>query len=79
MSEQMTGGDRCPTCGKLRYLSRAHAKKTAKRLQRRREGRLNAYRCGAFWHIGHLPKSVVHGEVRRDEIGPTTPRTRAQA
>lgn len=77
MSEQLTGGDRCPKCGKVRYLTRAHARKTAKRIKKRRDGRLNAYRCGEFWHLGHLPKSVVHGEISRDVIAPTTPRKKA--
>lgn len=64
----MTGGDRCPDCGKLRYLTRAHAKRVARRISRRRGGRLNAYRCGEFFHIGHLPDGVRHGDLSRDEI-----------
>ncbi len=31
-------------------------------------GHLNAYRCGVFWHIGHLPASVVAGDETRDDL-----------
>lgn len=64
------GGDRCPECGKIRYLTRAHAKKTARRLRGPRRGHLNAYKCGAFYHLGHLPADVVSGDRARDEIVP---------
>lgn len=63
-----SGGDRCPTCGKVRFLTRSRAKKVAKNLNRRRPGHLNAYRCGDFWHIGHLPSSVIKGDVPREEL-----------
>jgi hypothetical protein len=62
------GGDRCPDCGKVRYLTRRHAKQIARRISARRSGRLNAYRCGEFWHIGHLPNAVRHRDLARDEI-----------
>jgi hypothetical protein len=66
--EVKQGGDRCPDCGKLRYLTRRHAKRIARRINARRGGRLNAYRCGDFWHIGHLPTAVRHGDIARDDI-----------
>ncbi len=62
------GGDRCPDCGKVRYLTRAIARKVAKNLNRRRPGHLNAYRCGAFWHLGHLPSAVIAGDQTRDDL-----------
>ena len=61
------GGARCPDCGKVRYLTRAAAKRQAKRIQGR-EGRVNAYLCGDFWHLGHLPKDVIQGIRTRDDL-----------
>jgi hypothetical protein len=37
----------CPADGKLRYLTRADAKRAARVKSRR----LRAYRCGQFWHL----------------------------
>lgn len=37
----------CPDCGKVRYLTRADAKRSARRQSRR----MRAYRCGQFWHL----------------------------
>ena len=61
----------CPTCGKRQFLKKAHAKAAARQMKGR-TGRLHAYRCGQFWHLGHLPDVVRHGEASRDDI--TTPR-----
>lgn len=61
------GSTTCPTCGKLRFLTKAEAKKSARRMKGR-SGRLNAYRCGEFWHLGHLPKVVVAGRRSRDYV-----------
>lgn len=33
-----------------------------------REGRLNTYRCGNFWHLGHLPTDVIRGDLTRADI-----------
>lgn len=45
----------CPTCGKLRYRSGRAAKHAGHRAHPKE--RLNAYRCGSYWHIGHpVPK-----------------------
>lgn len=67
----------CPVCGKIAYLSRADARRAAKQLDAvgRREGRIRPYRCGDSWHLGHLPKRVVDGEISRDQLGPTRRRT----
>lgn len=58
----------CPTCGKQRYRDR----KTARRAARRTPGwgRMNAYRCGNFWHLGHLPAGVTAGKYTRDDLVP---------
>jgi hypothetical protein len=72
--EQRNGGaGECPECGKLRFLTKAAAKRAASQL-RHRDGRLNAYRCGEFWHIGHLPRAIARGLASRDDLGrrPTT-------
>jgi GH24 family phage-related lysozyme (muramidase) len=58
------------TCGKIRYLTKSHAKAAVRRMKGR-VGRLNAYRCPAgFWHIGHLPKDVTKGRISREQIRP---------
>lgn len=61
------GGGRCPEDGKVRYLTRSEAKRAARRIKGR-DGRLNAYQCGDFWHLGHLPRSVVRGRQTRDDL-----------
>ena len=39
-------------CGKVRYLTRKHAKRTARTLLGSRKGTLRAYQCdGGFWHL----------------------------
>lgn len=62
----------CPTCGKRRFLTKAQAKTAARQMRRLGKPRLNTYRCGDFWHLGHLPDVVRHGEATRADI--TTPR-----
>lgn len=61
--------ERCPACGKLRYLSRAAAKKVAKRLPPTDGVRMGAYACGDYWHVGHVPTAVRRGETSRTEYG----------
>lgn len=58
---------RCPCCGKVRYTTKKGAKKDAHRL-RKRFGRMDAYPCGDFFHIGHLPADVIAGERSRSEL-----------
>lgn len=48
------------TCGKVMYSSRADARKAAKLLFP--GDHLTAYQCGDFWHFGHEPLRVLHGE-----------------
>lgn len=59
----------CPTCGKHRYYTKADAKH-AIRAMKGRVGRLNAYRCGDYWHVGHLPADVVTGVIARTDLKP---------
>jgi hypothetical protein len=61
---------RCPRCGKRRYTSKRDAKAVIRQLR----DRMNAYRCGEYWHVGHLPKPVIAGDAGRDDIFPVTPR-----
>lgn len=68
MSTPYRGGDRCPDCGKLRYLTRAEAKRIARRVPKDHRGRLSVYRCGDFWHLGHLPKGVIAGAFTRGDL-----------
>lgn len=69
--QRVLSGDRCP-CGKVRFLSKRDAKTTIGRM-RSRTGRMHAYRCedelgGVFWHIGHVPADLKHGEVTRADV-----------
>lgn len=52
----------CTTCGKTMYPSRKRAKEMAKKLFP--ADHLSPYRCGDYWHFGHLPRSVVRGADR---------------
>lgn len=71
--EQRNGGaGECTSCGKLRFLTKAAAKRAASQLPHR-QGRLNAYRCGDFWHIGHLPRAIARGLATRDDLGRSRP------
>lgn len=58
----------CETCGKRCFETRGDAKKVIRRLKDR--GRMHAYKCGTYWHIGHLPARVKAGNKSRDEIEP---------
>lgn len=66
-SERRPSTGTCPECGKLCFLSKADAKRAIRELAGRK-GRLSAYRCGAYWHTGHLPRAVVTGAQGRDDI-----------
>ncbi|MEU3013400.1 hypothetical protein [Nocardia asteroides] len=57
----------CEPCGKRRYQSKAAAKQQA-RTHTGNYGSMSAYECPAVpgqWHIGHLPRAVVRGEIDR--------------
>lgn len=57
----------CPSCGKKSYTSKANAKRERNRLGFRD---LHLYRClgSGYWHLGHLPKSVLKGRVGREVL-----------
>lgn len=60
--------DHCEPCGKFSYASRKHAKKHARKMSR---SELSAYQCPHNpnrWHIGHLPRKVIAGQIGRDDI-----------
>ncbi|RCG19078.1 hypothetical protein DQ384_38010 [Sphaerisporangium album] len=54
---------RCTTCGKQIYASRARAKKAAKTFHP--DGKLRPYKCGTFWHIGHLSRNRRQGNLHQ--------------
>jgi hypothetical protein len=58
-------GGPCPTCGKRRFPTRADAKKVAKRMH---ESSMGVYRCGVYYHLGHLPDPVVQGKIPREAL-----------
>lgn len=68
--DPMQCGTRCPTCGKLRFISRSAAKRGIRQMRGagRGRGQLNAYQCGDFWHIGNLPPSVSAGDESRADL-----------
>lgn len=61
----LVGATACPDCGKVRYLTRSAAKK-ASRLY---GGKMSPYRCGEFWHCGHLPPQIRRGMAPRGVLG----------
>lgn len=58
-------GSRCSTCGKVCHNTRGQAKQAKKKYPHKH---LSVYRCGDYFHVGNLPKSVIAGEISRDEI-----------
>jgi hypothetical protein len=55
----------CTECGKRIYTHKAHAKKAARVFHPGEH--LAVYRCGEWWHYGHLPKPVREGKTTRSE------------
>jgi hypothetical protein len=53
----------CPACGKRCYVSRRHARAAARVI----DPAMSAYRCGGYWHLGHLPEAVRRGRRTRTE------------
>jgi hypothetical protein len=51
----------CRSCGKLCFRTR----KEAKTYQRRylRADHLNVYKCGDYFHLGHMPYLIARGVV----------------
>jgi predicted RNA-binding Zn-ribbon protein involved in translation (DUF1610 family) len=62
------GAFKCPTCGKRRYLTRKEARQASRRWHR--GDRLSPYRCGQFWHLGHLPKDIKQLGIDRSVLNP---------
>lgn len=58
----------CPTCGKQSYPSKRDAKAHSRRLREKRRGRLHPYKCGEYWHFGHMPAKVTAGKQARDQV-----------
>jgi len=58
----------CPTCGKRCYLTKRTAVRASRQITTR-TGRLHPYRCGDYWHLGHLPRNVVKGAITRRQLG----------
>jgi hypothetical protein len=60
----------CPDCGKQRYETKRDAKAHSRRIKGRRSGRLHPYKCGGYWHFGHMPARVTAGDKTRNQIQP---------
>lgn len=58
----------CPTCGKRRYLTRKQARQFARKLHPGE--RLSPYKCGDYWHLGHLPKDITQLGIDRSVLKP---------
>jgi len=58
-------GGRCPDCGKVCYSSKAGARK-ARRAAPHRGEHMSIYRCGEYYHLGHLAPDVIAGIVGRE-------------
>lgn len=56
----------CRTCGKRCYLTKRAAKSFAR--WRFPGEHMSAYRCGEYWHVGHLPPGVRRGVVKRSDL-----------
>lgn len=55
----------CAACGKRGYPS----KRAAKALKRHHADRdLSIYRCGDYWHVGHLAPRVKAGKESRTSL-----------
>jgi hypothetical protein len=57
-------GGWCQECDKRRFVTKADAKRTVRKLRLP----LNAYPCGAYWHLGNLPEGVKRGVVDRRDL-----------
>lgn len=59
----------CQTTGKATFINRKDARH-ARRAMGKPGAELNAYRCAdcGYWHLGHLPDAVQHGDVARSEL-----------
>lgn len=57
---------KCPDCGKVCYVDRKSARRAGKR--RHAGEHMSPYKCGEFWHIGHLPRLTIDGKLDRDTV-----------
>lgn len=57
---------KCATCGKLSFLTRKAAKRWARR--HRPGEHFNEYKCGDYWHYGHVFAATLRGERSRHEV-----------
>lgn len=56
----------CPTCGKLRFLSRKAARANARKAHP--DQKMQVYECGEYYHYGHSPYIVMRGVIGRDKL-----------
>lgn len=56
----------CEVCGKRCYESRRAARRAAHAIFPTQK--VSAYRCGNFYHFGHLPKIVNDGTMSRADV-----------
>lgn len=56
----------CATCGKYAYTTKALAKRAHK--ESPSNGHPSYYRCGQYWHWGHLAEPVINGQATRDVV-----------
>lgn len=47
----------CNECGKRCYIDKRQAKRLAKQLDH--SAHMSVYKCGVYWHIGHMPKVMI--------------------
>jgi len=57
---------RCDVCGKVAYPTKAAAKVARRRLHPGEA--MSVYRCGCWWHLGHLPANVRTGDTDRHDL-----------
>lgn len=56
----------CSLCGKRCFSTKRWAKNAAKTAHP--GDHFNAYKCGTYWHYGHLPQRVKLGDLPRNAI-----------
>lgn len=57
----------CPRCGKVCHRTRRAARRFARRWHGKHSG-LRPYRCGHYFHLGHLADPIRHGETTRHDL-----------
>lgn len=64
---------RCTHCNKQCYTSRKEAKTDSKRVDP--TAHWSVYRCGPYWHFGHMPDDVLEGKRARSAFDKNYGRT----